>query len=562
MPRWSIGDAAEDQRHPAFSKLFVESEYVEDLHALVFHRRPRSGREPDAWLAHMLVLPAGRARQAGYESSRERFVGRGRTVRRPGALDREGQTGAGMTGATLDPVMALSAEIELPEHRATTLGYVVLAASSREDVLALARRYRSLPTLEWSFEAARQRSETEVADLALVPGDLPVAATLLSLLLYPHDALRAPATILAKNRLGQRSLWKHAISGDLPILLVRIGAAEDSAILPSVLRAQRFWRGRGVSVDVVILNERAEGYVAETDDHVDRAIAQAGADAWQNRPGGVFVVRSARLDEADRILLLSAARVVLDGSAGSIGQQLARVGGEPARLPRLVPSMARPPAPEILPRPDSLLFDHGLGGFSADGREYVIHLEPGDSTPAPWVNVVANRRLGFVVSESGGGYTWAENSGENRLTPWRNDPIADEPGEVVYLRDEETGVVWTPTPRPAPADGAYQIRYGAGYATFLHRSHGLEQSLRMWVPPDDPVKLVELTLTNRLDRPAPRHGDVLRRVGARSNARPIAGVRGARSSTPPRRPCWHGTRGTRTSPAASHSSRRARSSMA
>jgi cyclic beta-1,2-glucan synthetase len=159
------------------------------------------------------------------------------------------------------------------------------------------------------------------------------------------------------------------------------------------------------------------------------------------------------------------------------------------------------PPTESLPRPDSLLFDQGLGGFSADGREYVVHLEPGQSTPAPWVNVVANRRLGFVVSEAGGGYTWAENAGENRLTPWRNDPISDEPGEVLYLRDEETGAVWTPTPRPAPAHGAHQIRYGAGYATFLHRSHGLEQSLRLWVPPADPVKLVELTLTNRLDRP-------------------------------------------------------------
>ena len=378
---------------------------------------------------------------------------------------------------------------------------MVLAAGSREGVLALARRYRSLPTLEWSFEAARQRSEAEVADLALAPGDLPAAATLLSLLLHPHDALRAPATILARNRLGQRSLWKHAISGDLPILLVRIGAAEAAAVLPSVLRAHRFWRGRGISVDVVILNERLEGYVAETDDHVDRAIAQAGAEAWRDRPGGVFVVRAARLDEAERILLLSAARVVLDGSEGSIGQQLARVRGEPARLPPLVPSVARPPAPEPLPRPDSLLFDNGLGGFSADGREYVIHLEPGESTPAPWVNVVANPRLGFVVSESGGGYTWAENSGENRLTPWRNDPVSDEPGEVLYLRDEETGAVWSPTPLPAPADGAYQIRHGAGYATFLHRCHGLEQPLRLFVPPDDPVKIVELRLTNRLDRP-------------------------------------------------------------
>ncbi|MBI2207665.1 MAG: cellobiose phosphorylase [Candidatus Rokubacteria bacterium] len=492
------GAAAEDQRHPAFSKLFVECEYVEGLHALVFHRRSRSDREPGVWLAHMLVLPAGRGRPAGYESSRERFVGRGRTPRWPSASDRV-RSDPGMTGATLDPIMSLSAEIELPGHAATTLAYVIVVARAREDVLTLLRRYRSLPTLEWTCEAARQRSEAEVADLGLAPADLPDAATLLSLLLYPHDGLRAPAAVLARNRLGQRSLWKHAISGDLPVLVVRIGSVEDTAVLPSVLRAHRFWRGRGIGADVVILNERAEGYVAETDDHVDRAITQAGAEAWRDRPGGVFVIRSARIDEADRILLLSVARVVLDGS-GSIRQQLARLSGESARLPRLVPSLTEPPAPESLPRPASLQFDNGIGGFSADGREYVIHLEPGESTPAPWVNVVANRRLGFVVSESGGGYTWAENSGENRLTPWRNDPVSDEPGEVLYLRDEETGAVWTPTPLPAPADRAYQVRYGAGYAIFHHLSHGLEQSLRLWVPIDDPVKLVELTLSNRLDR--------------------------------------------------------------
>jgi cyclic beta-1,2-glucan synthetase len=495
-----IGDAAEDDRHPAFSKLFVESEYLDDLGALVFHRRPRSGRPPEAWLAHLLVLPSARARPAGYESSRERFVGRGRTVRRPGALDREQPGGAGMTGATLDPIMALSAEIELPPYRTARIGYVVLAASSREDVLALVRRYRALPALEWSFEVARQHSEAEVAALALEPHDLPAAATLLSLLLYSHDARRAPASVLAANVLGQRSLWKHAISGDLPILLVRIGSPEDTAILSLLLRIHRFWRGRGVSLDVVVLNERAEGYLTEANDHINRAIAQAGADAWVDRPGGVFVVPSARLADADRLLLLSAARVVLDGAQGSIAQQIAGLGGEPARLPRFLPTVAQPPAAESLPRPDGLVFDNGLGGFSPDGHEYVLHLEPGASTPAPWVNVVANTQVGFVVSESGGGYTWAGNSGENRLTPWRNDPVADEPGEVLYLRDEETGIVWTPTPRPAPADGAYQIRYGAGYAVFRHQSHGLEQTLRSWVPAHDPLKLVELTLTNRLDR--------------------------------------------------------------
>jgi cyclic beta-1,2-glucan synthetase len=447
----------------------------------------------------MLVLPSRRARPAGHESSRERFIGRGRTPEFPAMLDRAARTSAGMTGATLDPVMSLSADIELAGHGTTTLAYVLLVASSRDEVLALARRYRSLPLLEWTLEAARQRSETELAELGFAPAELPDAARLLSLVLYPHELLRAPLALLARNRLGQRSLWKHAISGDLPILLVRIGSAEDTAILPSVLRAHQFWRRRGLAIDLAILNERAEGYAAETDEHIDRAVTQAGADAWRDRPGGVFVVRGARIDEADRILLLSAARVVLDGSA-SIRQQIVRVSGESARLPRLVPSLTEPPSPERLPRPDSLRFDNGIGGFTADGREYVIHLEPGASTPAPWVNVVANPRLGFVVSESGGGYTWAENSGENRLTPWRNDPVSDQPGEALYVRDEETGAVWTPTPLPAPADGAYQIRYGAGYASFRHLSHALEQSLRLWVPAHDPVKLLEFTLTNRLNR--------------------------------------------------------------
>jgi cyclic beta-1,2-glucan synthetase len=497
-----LGDGAEDQRHPAFSKLFVESEYVSDTDALVFHRRPRSPREPAAWLAHMLVLPAARARAAGHECSRERFVARGRTLRSPAIADHEpASQGASAMRATLDPIMSLSAEIELERFGAATIAYVMLAADSRDAVLALARRYRSLTVLEWCFELARRRSEAEVAALALEGVDLPVAAMLLSVVLYPHTALRAPAAVLAANRRGQRSLWKYAVSGDLPILLIRIGAPEDVAILPAALRLHRFWRGRGVLVDLVILNERVEGYVPETTEPIDRAIVQAGADPWRDRPGGVFVVPAARLDESERVLLLSAARVVLDGAHGSVGRQLARVSAEPATLPRLVPSREASPAGAPLPRPEALQFDNGLGGFSADGREYVIHLQPGESTPAPWVNVVANRRFGFVVSERGGGYTWAENSGEHRLTPWRNDPIADEPGEVLYLRDEETGAVWTPTPGPAPADGAHQIRYGAGYAVFDHVSRGLDQSLCLWVPVDDPVKIVELTLTNRLDRP-------------------------------------------------------------
>jgi cyclic beta-1,2-glucan synthetase len=495
-----LGDEAADRRHPAFSKLFVETEYLPELHALLFHRRPGTGREW-GWLLHMMVLGSGRAEYTGYESSRERFLGRRRGARCPAALEEAGRRRPGTVGATLDPVMALSAAIELPPHRQLMLAYLLLAADSREAAIALARRYRSLHHLEWLVELARRNAETEIVELGLTPHDLPLAQKLLSLILYPHHALRAPADVLGRNRLGQPGLWRYAISGDLPILLVRIHDTEDTPLLRFVLRVHRLWRRRGVAVDVVILAEHAAGYGEDVEDRIARAIAHAGAEASRDRPGGVFVLRSAHIPEADRTLLLAAARVVLDASTTDLPRELEHLAEEPARLPPLVPTLADTAVPEPLERPGGLLYDNGLGGFTPDGHEYVVHLGPADVTPAPWVNVVANPRFGFVVSESGGGSTWGEHSGENRLTPWRNDPVRDEPGEALYLRDEETGAVWSPTPLPAPGPGSYEVRHGAGYTTFHHRCRGLDQRLRMSVPANDPVKIVQLRVTNRLDRP-------------------------------------------------------------
>ncbi|HSP96025.1 MAG TPA: glucoamylase family protein, partial [Candidatus Dormibacteraeota bacterium] len=496
-----LGDASEDRRHPAFSKLFVESEYLDDLHALAFRRRPRGERERACCLVHMMVPRDGHTRSGGYETARDRFLGRADAPFAPQGFADGARGTRGIGTATLDPIMALSSTVELPPLRSISLAYVLVAADTRQAAVAVARSYRSLEHLEWTLELARRHTESELADLRLAAPDLPVAQRLLSLLLYPHHTLRVPPSMLARNQLGQSSLWQYAVSGDLPMLLVRIREAEASPLLQTLLRMHRHWRQRGVRIDLVILNEQPSGYGAEADSRIARAIAQTGADGWMHQPGGVFVIHADQITEADQVLLATAARAVLDESAGSLAEQVARVPEGPARLPPLVPTLADSIPAELLERPGGLLFDNGMGGFSANGREYVIHLAPGQSTPAPWVNVIANPRCGCVVSESGGGYSWADNSGENRLTPWRNDPVADEPGEALYLRDEETAAVWSPTPRPAPGPGSYQIRHGAGYTTFDHRSHGLDQHLRVFVPREDPVKIVQLRLTNRLTRP-------------------------------------------------------------
>jgi len=508
-----LAPQAADRRHPAFNKLFVESEYLPEVNGLLFRRRPRSAEEEPIYLVHLLVVERGREITGACESDRARFLGRGGTVRSPAALTApgggdEGRGGlSGATGATLDPIMALGQEIVLEPQATAQLAYVTLAAGSRREALALARRYRTWPRIRRAFDQARSHSELELHRLNLQTPEVERIQQLLSVLLYPHAALRADPATLAANSKGQSGLWPYAISGDYPLLLVRVKSEKETDLMRELLQAHAYWRSRQVEVDLVILNERSTGYDQELHGQLLRLITRMNSDAWLNRRGGIFVLRADQMSEADRTLLETAARAILDGERGPLAEQLEGLHERPARLPTFVSTRTPPPAEgteggtEVeLARPADLLFDNGLGGFSADGREYVIYLEPGRWTPAPWVNVIANPHFGFLVSEAGLGYTWAENSGENRLTPWRNDPVTDMPAEALYLRDEEVGHVWSPTILPAGASVPYLIRHGAGYTIFEHHSHGLRQRLRVFAAPDAPVKIVHLRLENTWNR--------------------------------------------------------------
>jgi cyclic beta-1,2-glucan synthetase len=496
-----------DRRHQAFNKLFVESEYLPEVNGLLFRRRLRSAEEEPVYMVHMLVAGEGREVTGFYESDRARFLGRGGTPRSPAALvfPAEGaeRGGGGAIGATLDPIMALGQDVELGPRTTTQIAYVTMVARSLHEVMELARRYQSWPRVGRAFDLAQAHGELDLYRLGLGIEDVERVQRLLSVLLYPYAALRASPAAQASNSKGQPGLWPFAISGDYPILLARIGEQEQMDLLRELLQAHAYWRSRGIMIDLVVLNQRESGYDQELQGQIHRLITRMGSDAWLNQRGGIFVLRFEQMSGADRVLIETAARAILDGEAGSLSEQLARLREQPVRLPRFIPTLsssgdAEPTPP--LARPDDLLFDNASGGFSPDGREYIVYLAPGQSTPLPWINVIANPELGFLVSESGSGYTWAVNSGENRLTPWHNDPVTDAPGEALYLRDEETAQVWSPTPKPTPASGPYLIRHGAGYTVFEHHSHGLKQRLRLFVAPDVPVKIVHLRLENTWGR--------------------------------------------------------------
>ncbi len=494
---------AADRRHPAFNKLFIESEYLPKENALLFQRRPRAADEKPVVLIHAMLIEAGRKVTGDHETDRAKFLGRSQTMHTPLALQDANRHLSGTVGGTLDPILSLAQEIELKPRAKTRVTFLTLAAASRSEALEKLSHYQSGQAIYHAINNARAHSERELLEQGLDAPSVENIQRLLSALLYPAGALRAAPHILAQNKKGQPGLWVYGISGDHPILLVRVHDGE-SPLLVEALRAFNYWRSHHITINLVILNEQDTGYALDLHNTIQRQIKRMGAEASLNQRNGIFVLRTDQLQPADKILLETVAGVILDEKSGTLAEHAIRLTAPSTRLPAFTASLSPALAPEpteLLQLPSNLLLDNGLGGFSRDGREYVIHLQPGQHTPHPWVNVIANPQFGFLVSEAGSGPTWAVNSGENRLTPWRNDPVTDMPGEAIYLRDEETGLVWSPTPMPAGADTAHVIRHGAGYSIFESQSHGLNQNLRLFAAPDAPVKIARLRLKNLWKRP-------------------------------------------------------------
>jgi cyclic beta-1,2-glucan synthetase len=490
-----------DRRHPAFSKLFVESEHLPQFHGLLFRRRPRANDDPALFALHMIVSETGGEVDTLFKADRAKFLGRNRTAAAPQAM--VDGTLSGTVGATLDPVMALGREIVLPPQATVQLAYITAAAKSRDAMIALARNYQTWSLIDRAFDQARYRSEQEMRQLDIHSPDIQNFQKMLSALLYPHAALRAAPTVLAANAKAQPGLWAFGISGDYPIVVVRIGDETEVALVRELVQAHRYWRNRQIKVTLVVLNARDTGYTQELYNQVHRLIVRMGSETWINRHDGIFLLRADLLSEADQVLLMAAARVVVDGRDGPLARQLESASQTPVYLPAFTQSLdaaedlAMPP----LSRPEGLLFDNGYGGFSPHGREYVIYRDRDHTPPAPWSNVIANPDFGFTVTESGGGYTWSGNSSENRLTAWRNDPVTDMPAEAVYIRDEETAQVWSPTPLPAAGDTPVLVRHGHGYSVFEQHSRQLKQTMTLFAATDAPVKIIRLRLENTAQRP-------------------------------------------------------------
>jgi cyclic beta-1,2-glucan synthetase len=486
-----------DAAHAAFGKLFVETEYLPDSASLLAHRRSRDPNDPTAWAFHTLSL-GGRAQgPVEWETDRARFLGRGRGPADPVALD--GRALSGTTGIVLDPIVSLRQRIRLDPDMRLRLCFATGMAPDRETAEALARKYRDPSTAARAFALARTDTESSRRYLGVSADDAVLFERLASRVLGTDPSLRASPETIASNQLGQPGLWPHAISGDLPILLVRVTSDDDTALVRQVLQAQEYWRLKGLSADVVILNEHPISYMDEMQANLTALLEDGPWSAWQHRTGGAYLLRADRLGLGERVLIETAARAILHGDRGDLRTQLAKSTASLVSTPLLVPSVSpRAPLTERHPPVPALTLSNGLGGFADDGRTYAIVLNHGEETPMPWVNVIANPRFGTIITASGAAHTWSGNSRENRLTPFANDPITDPTGEALFIRDDETGEVWCPTPGPIRQrePGRHVVRHTAGATRFSGTTHGIDHELGVFVDIDDPVKFSLLTLVN------------------------------------------------------------------
>ena len=493
-----LARAEDDLAHPAFAKLFIETAYDSQSAGLLFSRRPRSAEESHPWAFHVLAIDGRLGGAIEWETDRARFLGRGRSLTNPAALD--GRALSGTTGAVLDPVASVRERVRLAPGGFVRVTFATGVAPDRPSALALVRKYRDASSAARAFSMASTQVHTTLQHLGLVDDHAMLFDRLASRVFGPDASLANPDDA-ARNIGGQANLWRFGISGDLPIVLVHVADTNGLTLVRQLLHAQEYWRVKNLRADVVILNDHPTDYLDEVQNQLSSLLREPRWSGWLEKPGGMFLVRADGMPQTDQILLSAVARVVLRSDLGDLAPQLDH------KAPWLPPAEIVPPSAVMRPsRPASArvplaprVMENGVGGFTPDGREYVIVLDGDRQTPLPWSNVLANPEFGTVVSESGAAYTWAGNSRENRLTPFANDPISDPTGEAIFLRDEEAKTVWGATPGPlrrTSDSGRWVIRHGAGITRFQHAVDGLEQDLVVCVAPDDPVKLSLLTLKN------------------------------------------------------------------
>ena len=485
-----------DMLHPAFSNLFVQTEIIPESHGIMCTRRPRSPEEHPLWMFHLMKVHGTTSQEVTYETSRDQFIGRGNTISSPQALTQK-ESLSGTQGSVLDPIAAIQYRVTIMPYETITIDMLYGVNQTKEECERQMGKYQDKHMIDRAFELAWTHSQVVLRQINATAMDALMYCKMAGSIIYANASYRADPAIIVKNQRAQSGLWSHSISGDYPIVLLQIEDSTNIELVRNLVQAHSFWRQKGLIVDLVIWNEDHGGYRQVLQNQILSLIAPAHIAEEQDQPGSIFIRSSEQLSNEDRILFQTVARVIISDKLGTLDGQLSRRKKLKTVVSNFIPQKNHQAIETAIEVPRDLLFENGIGGFSQNGKEYVITTKPDQVTPAPWSNVIANAHFGTVISESGQSYTWFQNAHEERLTPWHNDPVTDQGGEHFYIRDEETGHFWSPSPLPARGKSAYITRHGFGYSIFEHIEGGIYTEMKVFVDADKPIKYTVISIHNR-----------------------------------------------------------------
>ncbi|MBN9065638.1 MAG: protein ndvB, partial [Rhizobiales bacterium] len=509
-----LAPEAADNAHPAFSKMFVETEIGRQNGAIFAARRKRDKNEADIALAHFVTDSSGSQREGEAETDRRNFIGRGRTLSDAAAFDPEARLTGGQ-GCVLDPIIALRRRVRVAPNKKVVLTFWTVVGASREEVEGTMSRIDHSDSFARQAMLSWTRSQVQTHHVGLTLAEAANVQKLARYLIYPDKWMRRPAEAIASGLSTQAALWPLGISGDFPIFAIRIGDQADLEIVANALRMQEYRRARGLVIDLVVVNEQASTYVQDLQHAIEALCENSRVRGREHGPREhIFAIRRDLIDKKSYRTVVTVARVVVHTRNGTVFDQIERAEAiemqakgitppsgeialpEPVEEKRTAETVAIPVAAEP-PSGEGLQFWNGFGGFDRENGDYVVRLTGTRTTPHPWINVVANEGFGFHTSAEGASFTWSRNSRDFQLTPWSNDPVSNRPGEAIYIHDLASGKAFSPFAAVSRDSAAiYEARHGRGFSAFHAIRDKLAMEVTQLVDSKDPVKISRLTIRN------------------------------------------------------------------
>lgn len=487
-----------DLVHPAFSNLFVKTEFVEQPMCLLANRRPRSQKDVECFVMQTAVVEGEQVGNVQFETSRANFIGRCRNLINPAAMDSD-STLKNSIGAVLDPIISLRIRVKIKKGETCKIAYSTAMCKSREEALELASKFRSMHSIKTTFELSWNQIQEEMRYLSIKPLQANMYQQMGSEILFLNKTYKKREEYIKNIKSGQSSLWAYGISGDLPIILLLIRKDEDFDLIRQLINAHEYLSIKGLKVDLVILNLHKELYLQLLQDKIRELISSSSLRDKVNKNGGVFLYSQDEMKTDTVNLLIAISKIVIDGDKETLLCPIKEKEKfrEKENIINFVPQQYLPEKFNF--EKEKLKFFNEIGGFSEDGSKYIIILKNGDNTPAPWINVISNGNFGFNVSENGMSCTWYKNSSENKITSWTDDPVIDGESEELYVQDQIDGNAWSISPKPIRDNGEYIIEHGFGYSTFKHVANSIVSEMTVFCPVGESVKICSIKLKNISD---------------------------------------------------------------